>query len=223
MEGNGDIKNLIDLYSKRQDDLRIAEADRINDLREAGLKKTDQFLEKESQRIDEIIKNNNEYQDKLLQLEINHIHERLRDHEKYTSELSKSQAERFDVVRSIDTAALTASSEKAAAQALALAKQLDTSNETLRNLVSNSSASLSKTLEQISTQLADRLLIVERAQYEMKGKAQFTDPNITRIESLEKAMMSKAGEGKGRQDMWGYVVGAIGFLMAIASFIWSKL
>lgn len=40
----------------------------------------------------------------------------------------------------------------------------------------------------------------------------------SRLDNCEKLIMQSAGSGQGKKDMWGYVVGGIGLLLAIISY-----
>ena len=152
-----------------------------------------------------------------------HINEKIDIHIAYMKELSLAESKRLDSIRSVDVGAVAIASEKAAATANVLATQVTQSAETLRALVASTAASVATNLAQVSTQLTDRLALLERKQYENQGKSSVTDPQfdalIKKIDSLGESRATTTGTGTGRKEMYGWIIGGIMFLIAVASFI----
>jgi hypothetical protein len=67
---------------------------------------------------------------------------------------------------------------------------------------------LSKGLEQTNAELA-------------KTQTMIRDYNglRERLDKCEQLIFQSAGSGQGRKDMWGYVVGGIGLLLALVSYV----
>jgi|ERR1035437_6132939 hypothetical protein len=155
--------------------------------------------------------------------EMSHLNEKLEIHVAYMKELSLTESRRLDAIRSVDVGAVAIASERAAATASVLANQVTQSAETLRTLVASTAASVATNLAQVSTQLTDRLALLEKKQYENQGKATITDPQmealIKKMDSVLESRASSSGTGSGRKEMYGWVIGGIMFLIALASFL----
>lgn len=87
----------------------------------------------------------------------------------HARELSNAEAKRLDAIRAVDVGAVVVASERAAAQAAVLAKQVQESAETLRTLVATTATAVAQQLSQLSMQLTDRLALLEQSKYESKG------------------------------------------------------
>jgi hypothetical protein len=155
--------------------------------------------------------------------EINHLNEKLTIHINYMKELSETESKRLDAIRGVDVGAVAIASERAAATASVLANQVTQSAETLRALVATTAASVATNLAQVSTQLTDRLALLEKKQYENQGKSSVTDPQMEmlnkKMDSLIESRASSTGSGIGRKEMYGWIVGAIMFIIGIAQFL----
>ncbi|MFA4834892.1 MAG: hypothetical protein WC749_02305 [Dehalococcoidia bacterium] len=122
--------------------------------------------------------------DDLREAETRRANEMLKTHFAYTQQLSEAEAKRIDAIRAVDVAAVATASEKTAEQAVVLANQVATSAEALRNLVASNAILVAQQLQQITTQLTERLAILERAQYESKGRSGISVPLLMLIAGL---------------------------------------
>src|ERR1035437_343982 len=149
--------------------------------------------------------------------EMSHLNEKLQIHVGYMKELSFAESKRLDAIRSVDVGAVAIASERAAATATVLANQVTQRAETLRTLVASTAASVATNLAQVSTQLTDRLALLEKKQYENQGKSAVTDPQmellIKRMDSVIESRATDTGKGKGRSDMVGWIIGAVMFII----------
>ncbi len=75
----------------------------------------------------------------------------------------------------VDTAVAPAS-EKVEAQTAVLESQFIASAESLRNLVASTNIAVAQQLSQISTHLTDRIALLEKSQYENKGRSGISVP-----------------------------------------------
>lgn len=161
--------------------------------------------------------------DDLQAAEIKHINEKVEIHISYMKELSLAESKRLDAIRSVDVGAVAIASERAAATASVLANQVTQSAETLRTLVASTAASVATNLAQVSTQLTDRLALLEKKQYENQGKSSVTEPQIDALmKKMDSVIESRAegkGTGTGRKEMYGWIVGGIMFLIALIGFL----
>ncbi len=135
----------------------------------------------------------------------------------YAEKLSIAEAKRIDAIRAVDVNAVSIATERATQQATVLAAQVAQSAETLRSLVASSAATLAAQQDQVSKQFDSRLVQLEKSQYTNQGQNQ---PQISalmaeRLVALEKSQNESSGKGAGLSDMWGYVVGAVGFLAVL--------
>ena len=165
--------------------------------------------------------------DALRMAEVRRIDEQLITHAMYEDKLAAAEQKRLDAIRSVDVAAVSAASDRAAVQATVLAKNVTESAETLRQLVATTAANVAEQLKTISTQLADRLLIVEKAQYELRGKTSVEDPQKSQLNNELKAMKDilinhvaeSAGTGTGRKEMYGWIVSGVMLIIVILGFV----
>jgi uncharacterized protein YnzC (UPF0291/DUF896 family) len=123
------------------------EVDRMNDLQAA-----------ESRRVSEI-----------NALESKRVQEQMELRAAYEEKLKLAETKRIDSIRAVDVAAVGVATEKANQQAIVLANQVATSAEALRALVASTATTVASQLQQMSSQLSDRLSIVEKSQYEKQG------------------------------------------------------
>jgi len=114
----------------------------------------------------------------LQQSEIRRIDEILDLRAQFAERLQIAESKRIDSIRAVDVAAVAVASERAAAQATVLANQVVVSADALRALVASTAASVALQLQQMQTQLTDRLSLLEKAQYEGKGRAGLSAPLI---------------------------------------------
>lgn len=133
----------------------------------------------------------------VLTAEIRRLSEALTTHVTYTREMSANETKRVDALRAVDISAVAIASSKADAQALVLANQVSASAETLRGLVATTAATVASELQSVSTQLIDRISLLEKAQYENIGKSGASNTLLNRVAELEEIRY----ENKGRAGL----------------------
>jgi hypothetical protein len=138
-------------------------------------------------------------------------------------QLSTAEAKRIDAIRVVDVNAVAVASERATQQASVLATQVTASADALRALVAQTAQTMAAASEKFSSQLTERLSLIERAQYEGKGRQGVTDPQLAEmlveIKRLREASQTSTGKSEGAGAMWGYVVGAVGLLGLVLSLV----
>lgn len=134
---------------QRQDDLRRAEAQRINELRIVGHDTNTALAHAESRRVDEQMALRSAYDEKL------------RD----------AEAKRIDAIRAVDVAAVAIQNERAVQQAAVLANQVSASKDALQALVASTADQLAKNLATSLSQILERLSSLEKSQYQLGGRA----------------------------------------------------
>lgn len=195
------VQNLLKAAIVRQDDLRAAETRRVDQLQVAEQMRASECILAERRRIDE-------------QLE-------LRAH--YDSMLRDAEANRINAIRVVDVNGATVDRERAATQAAMLANQVVTYADTLRAAAASTATTLAAQLAQQQQQNNDRFSTLERAQYEGKGKESVSDPALRlmaeQLQAVINTLALNKGQGKGMNDLWGWIVGGVMLLIGIISFI----
>ena len=161
--------------------------------------------------------------DDLRASEVRMINEKIDLHIEYIEKLSLAESKRLDAIRSVDVGTVAIASERAAATATVLASQVSQSAETLRTLVASTAASVAANLSQVSAQLTDRLALLEKKQYENQGKSSVTDPQLDallkKMDTVIESRATNTGQGMGRKEMYGWIVGGIMTLITIIGFL----
>lgn len=199
------VLKLVEQAVKRIDDLRISDNKYDIQIHNLESKRLDDLRLAESRRIDEQM---------ILR-------------ENHAQQLREAEAKRIDAIRAVDVNAVAVASERASAQASVLANQVAQSADALRILVASTASTMANAQDQASKQFNDRVVLLEKAQYENKGKSGVEDPMVaklfTKMDSLIESRALDSGKGKGRSDMVGWIIGGVMFIIAIASFIISNL
>jgi hypothetical protein len=127
------------------------------------------------------------------------VDQRISLNEKHAEELRAAEAKRLDAIRATDVGAVSVANERSVQQASILANQVSASAEMLRTLVATTATAQAAQLNQLTSQMIDRISSLEKAQYEQRGNS------------------------GGMRDMYGWVVAAILMLVNIASFVYMVL
>ena len=190
VDPTANVMALVSAESRRQDDLRLAESRRLDELR---VHESTRLLE-------------------LVNL-----------HANFAERLGMAEAKRIDAIRAVDVNAVAVASQRASDQATVLATQVAQSAEALRNLVATTAATVAASQQQLATTLTTRLTTLEQGSYQQQGRSTRDDPAlaqlITEMQSIRAAQQSTGGERRGGQQMWGYLVGAMGLLLALAGIL----
>ena len=152
-------------------------SDNVKGLLTAYTERADRLREAEQQRIDE-----------LMALQAVH-----------STQLREAEAKRIDAIRAVDINAVSVANERATAQAAVLANQVSASAETLRALVASAATTQATQLQQLTTQLTDRIALLEKAQYESKGS------------------------GSGMRDMYAWLIAGFMSLITVGALIYSVI
>ena len=203
------VSRLNEAGNKRQDDLREWMAKyleaigsirselqqerirRIDDLRVTDTRRVDELRLAESRRVDEHAEMRAEYENKL----------------------AEAEKKRIDAIRAVDVAAVSIASERATQQATVLASQVATSADALRTLVATTAAATATQSQNVSAQFADRLALLERSQYETKGRSALADPQVAEmlaeLRGLRTRASTETGKSAGVSMVGALVMGAI--------------
>lgn len=197
-------KNVIDLTdaaNRRQDDLRAAH---------------ERLMQSEIMRLDALRIAESARLDGLRQEESRRLNEQAVLRSEYESKLAIAEANRINAIRSVDVAAVAIASERASAQAGVLATQVAASAEALRTLVTSTASAMAQQAQIQQAQLADRLALLERSQYETKGRQGMADPMMDNLIVEMKRLTESRAAGEGRTAgvrlSWGVILGAAGLI-----------
>jgi hypothetical protein len=165
-------------------------------------------------------------QDDLRTAESKHRDDLMNQREKHDLRLAEAQdkllvaeAKRIDAIRAVDVGAVAIASERASQQAAVLANQVSASAETLRALVASTAATVAQQLSQVSGQLVERISLLEKSQYEIRGGAGTPPPwhteTMARISLLEAGRERVEGKGEGMAKFAGWIAAALMALIGL--------
>lgn len=115
------------------------------------------------------------------QSDVQHLEKQMDIHFEYIDKIAEAESKRIDAIRAVDTGAVTLASEKAATQTAVLESQVIASSEALRNLITSTNIAAAQQLSQVTTQLTDRIALLERSHYEIKGRSGISVPLLMLI------------------------------------------
>jgi RNA binding exosome subunit len=139
---------------------------------EDTVKRQDDLRKSEIQRLDERITSNFESVKQINEDGIKRIEGLLKAHFDFSKQTADAESRRIDENREIDNKAVSVAAGKAEVQANVLANNVALLAETLRKSVEATATTIALQLQQTSTQLIDRIALLEKSQYENKGSAQ---------------------------------------------------
>jgi hypothetical protein len=152
--------------------------------------------------------------------EVSHLKEMAALRAQHSRQLAEAEAKRIDAIRAVDVNAVAVASERAGAAATVLATQVAQSADALRTLVASTATAMAEQQRQLSTQFDSRLTLVERSQYEGKGKSAFSDPMMDEINRKMQMLMEGRGQTLGAADQTktssNQIMWAIGIMVMIA-------
>lgn len=220
------VKALNAAEAKRQDDLRLQQ---------------EKYFDAKLKDLDEISALREKTNAQLRDSEIVRIDSEMKLRAEFNEKLQIAEAHRIDAIRAVDVNAVTVASQRASDQALALQKkgddsalvlsaQVTKSADDVRTLVKTTADEQSRNLQQqfaaIQVQftgLATRLSTLEQTGSESLGKSKYADPAlaalVTEVQKLSRTQQDNAGQGQGRSDLVGWIVGGIMLFLASGTFV----
>ena len=102
----------------------------------------------------------------------------------FNEKLSVAEAKRIDAIRAVDVTAVSVASERASAQAAVLATNLAATSEALRALIAATAQAGAAQLQQLQVQMTDRISLLEKAQYEGKGRGSLSAPLLMVLSTM---------------------------------------
>jgi hypothetical protein len=162
----------------------------------------------------ELVAESSRRTDDLRISESHRIDDIMRLHVEFSEKLSLAESKRIDALRAVDVSAVALANERAITQASVLANQVASSADALRALVSQTATVMAQQTQNLTTQFTDRLLSLEKSQYENKGKSGLVDPMlsemVTEIRALRDAKAVSQGTVSGISSSWAILLAVIG-------------
>ena len=178
-----------------------------------------QALSAEVKRIDDLIVLRTETFDCKLDAEIKRIDEKIKIQSEASDRLNIAESKRLDSIRLVDISAVSVASERGAQQASILASQVEASAETLRTLVASTAATVAQQSAQQAAQLSDRILALEKSNYEVVGRGRILDPQmddlLLEVKNLRGSQHTKQGNSDGMKNLWLIILGIVSAVSTI--------
>lgn len=127
------------------------------------------YVKDPTENVQELLSLYMERADRLRDAEQLRLNELMTLQTAHAEQLREAEAKRIDAIRAVDVNAVSVANEKATSAAAVLAAQVSSSAETLRALVATTATAQAQQLTQLTTQLVDRISLLEKSQYERKG------------------------------------------------------
>lgn len=149
--------------------------------------------------------------------------------EKHQARLRKAEAARLDSIRQVDREESNKAATAAQTAIATLAAANLTTAETLRTQVATTAQAAATSLANSMGEVNKRLSALELSYSEGRGKATVESPMMAELVAEMKAMRlasaGNSGQQQGKQDFWGYIIGAVGLLgviVTIAAALWKR-
>lgn len=142
-------------------------------------------------------------------------------HVSYGEKLALAESNRINAIRAVDVGAVAITSERANAQAAVLANQVSQSADTLRTLVATTANTVATQFQNVTTQIMDRISLLEKAQYESKGLSGLPPEILNRLAALEISRGEGAGKTVGSDSITKFIpwlIMAAAVVVAILSY-----
>jgi len=186
---------------------------------QAAVQRQDDLREAESKFLASALKHHKQ----VAELRATHAREFGLLKSEHAKELRDAETARVNAIRQVDVQQRDTQAQTAAAAITALASNVSTVAETLRTAAAQMATNLAEQAAQQNEAINRRLVALEQASYEGRGKQQVADPQIAGlIEEMKRvtaAQVANAGRSAGGQALWGYIVGAAG----LGALLWRVL
>lgn len=143
----------------------------------------------------------------------------------HAKEIREIESRRLDAIRQVDVAAAKTEADRALTAIQALATKAAIDAENIRTALNATAATIAKQTSDTVGEITTRIAALEKSNYEGQGRSKVADPQIESLvgemRRLGSNQASSGGERRGGQQMWGYLVGGIGVVMTILSFMFS--
>lgn len=178
-----------------------------------------QALSAEVKRLDDMLLLRIASSDCKLDAEIKRIDEKITLQANAAALLNSAESKRLDAIRLVDISAVAVASDRAAQQALVLANQVESSAENLRTLVASTAATVAQQSAQQSAQLSDRILALEKSNYEGVGRGRILDPQMDQllieVKNLSGKQHANRGSSEGMKNLWIIILGIVSAVSTI--------
>ncbi len=194
IDPTANVISLVEANNRRLDELREAD----NKLADERKHTESALLDATALRFEELRIADDKRLNELRQQESIHVRELLQLQADHIKDLAKAESNRLDAIRAVDVAAVGLASERANTQATVLANQVSASAETQRALVATTAATIATQLQQLTNTFNDRIALLEKSQYEIRGKSGVTDPQFDDFRREMRELVKSQAIGEGR-------------------------
>ena len=163
--------------------------------------------------------------DTLVKAELRHVGEMAALREIHQREIREIETKRLDAIRQVDVLAVTTAAERANEAIQRLATATASNAENLRLALTSTASTIATQTAQTVGAIIERISALEKAYYEGKGKEQISDPLLTKlvaeVTALRESGSGSVGRSEGTKAMWGYVVGAVSFILMVLTIVFT--
>lgn len=188
------VRELVVAANLRSDDLRMAEAKRVDEALDAARLRFDGLHTAIWSRVSDAMSG----ESRRVNEQMEGLRREATLRADFSAQLNLAETKRIDAIRAVDVAAVAIANERATAQATVLANQVATSAETLRALVATQAAASAQQFATSTAQMSDRISLLERSSYEGQGKSTVQDPMMAIRDAKMDALIAAMSKGEGR-------------------------
>lgn len=130
--------------------------------------------------------------DRLVSVQLLYVEKIAQLRAEHQKEMTAAEAKRIDAIRAVDVNAVQVANEKQTAQAAVLANQVTQTAEALRTLVATTANTIAEQQRQASSQINERLTLLEQSKYEIGGKAEGKSQGLSVIGQMFLGLLTAA-------------------------------
>lgn len=144
----------------------------------------------------------------------------------HVKEMRGLDSDRLEKIRQVDILNAQASAQQLLTAVQTLAASTTQSAETLRAAVANTAVTIQTQTDRVVAGMTERITNLEKTSYTGQGKQSSDDPRLlelmTEMRGVVNRQQASAGQEKGSDKTWAFVVGAIGLAMSVAVFFGNR-
>jgi hypothetical protein len=197
IDPTANVKALVDLNMRRQDDLR-----------DAASRRSDDLAAMQTGHIKEMLSLRSEASNAISALSAS-----------YSETIRIQEQMRINAMREVDNGAVSVASEKANQQAIVLAGQVAQSADALRTLVATTAQATAQASQTAMSQMGERLAALEEANYKGLGKSTVQDPMLeklfSKLDKMSDVMSTGQGNTSGRDKNQGTLLSIAAVMIAL--------
>ena len=197
VDPTANVLQLVEAANKRQDDLRTAQ--------------------------NELIQEKNRATKELMDVHAAHQAEVARLRAEHIKELGAMESNRLNAIRQVDVTAVRTEADRSLSAIQTLAAQTATNAETLRTALVNTATTIAASTSATVSALQERIAALEKSSYEGVGKQRVADPMMAalfdKVNAIHLNSAEKTGKTEGISTSWGILLGVIAVLGGLTGFV----